>query len=249
MMVALAALVLAMGGFAVAAIPSRDGTITACYKKKNGAARIIDGKKRCKRGERRLRWNQQGREGPAGPQGAQGPSGTPDTANFYDRAASDARFLTRGGEVRLHFSPWEFFEDPAAAALTLSRGAGPRLTAEVTAGGDYEISLPLDVPGHAFGADLALKSVEVCFETTSTSVNIDRTTVFAGSGGVSSQLVADTDNKSTPDVSGPLACYGLAPPGGPVPLAGRALWLNLDLDWNSDGPDLYLGPVTVTLAT
>jgi hypothetical protein len=40
-----------------------------------------------------------GRAGPQGPQGErgpQGPTGTVDTSNFYDRAASDARFLGIG---------------------------------------------------------------------------------------------------------------------------------------------------------
>ena len=34
-----------------------------------------------------------GPQGPQGPQGAQGATGTVDTSNFYDKAASDARFL------------------------------------------------------------------------------------------------------------------------------------------------------------
>jgi hypothetical protein len=34
-----------------------------------------------------------GIQGPAGPQGPKGDSGAPDTSNFYDRAASDSRFL------------------------------------------------------------------------------------------------------------------------------------------------------------
>ena len=34
-----------------------------------------------------------GAQGPAGPPGPKGDTGTPDTSNFYDKAASDARFL------------------------------------------------------------------------------------------------------------------------------------------------------------
>jgi collagen triple helix repeat protein len=34
-----------------------------------------------------------GAQGPAGPQGPKGETGTPDTSSFYDKAASDARFL------------------------------------------------------------------------------------------------------------------------------------------------------------
>jgi hypothetical protein len=38
----------------------------------------------------------QGVPGPQGPQGPQGPTGTVDTSSFYDKAASDARFLGTG---------------------------------------------------------------------------------------------------------------------------------------------------------
>jgi hypothetical protein len=56
MIVALAALVLAAGGFAVAAIPSPDGTIHGCYKKDGGALRVVKGVQ-CHDGERALSWN------------------------------------------------------------------------------------------------------------------------------------------------------------------------------------------------
>src|SRR3954471_21443786 len=57
MIVAIAALVLAAGGFAVAAIPSADGTIHGCYKKDGGALRVVKGAGGCKAGERALSWN------------------------------------------------------------------------------------------------------------------------------------------------------------------------------------------------
>jgi hypothetical protein len=56
MIVAIAALVLAAGGFAVAAIPSADGTIHGCYATKGGALRIVKGTS-CKAGEHPLSWN------------------------------------------------------------------------------------------------------------------------------------------------------------------------------------------------
>jgi hypothetical protein len=58
MVVALAALVLAAGGFAVAAIPQEDGTIHSCYKKKGGKLRVVKGAGGCKDDERGLNWNQ-----------------------------------------------------------------------------------------------------------------------------------------------------------------------------------------------
>jgi hypothetical protein len=41
-----------------------------------------------------------GATGPAGPQGQQGPTETVDTSNFYDKAASDARFLGIGATAQ-----------------------------------------------------------------------------------------------------------------------------------------------------
>lgn len=48
---------------------------TACADKKSGAIRLVVKGKKCKRSERRLRWNVQGPAGIAGPVGPQGPAG------------------------------------------------------------------------------------------------------------------------------------------------------------------------------
>jgi hypothetical protein len=72
---AFAALVFALGGFAAAAIPGSDGTIKACYLKKGGTLRVIDSAKRCAKGEKQLSWSQKGPAGPAGAKGDTGPSG------------------------------------------------------------------------------------------------------------------------------------------------------------------------------
>jgi hypothetical protein len=72
------ALVLAgLGGLVYAGIPDADKVITGCYKKSNGRLRVIDREdgERCRKSERRLRWNQQGPVGPQGPQGPQGLQG------------------------------------------------------------------------------------------------------------------------------------------------------------------------------
>ena len=78
MAVASAALVLAAGGFAVAAIPGPDGVITGCFKKTTGALRVIDRNKACGKGEQSIAWNERGRRGSAGergPKGERGPGG------------------------------------------------------------------------------------------------------------------------------------------------------------------------------
>jgi hypothetical protein len=75
MIVALAALFIAVTGFALAAIPGRDGVIHACYKKQGGALSVVAGGKKCPRGTRALSWNQRGRTGANGPKGANGQAG------------------------------------------------------------------------------------------------------------------------------------------------------------------------------
>jgi hypothetical protein len=74
--------ILAVGGWAVAAIPSSSGKITGCYAKKSGALRVISAGKRCRRTERKLTWSQKGRTGApgaAGAAGGKGDQGTPGT--------------------------------------------------------------------------------------------------------------------------------------------------------------------------
>lgn len=71
---ALVAVFAALGGsaFAITAGPSQTGAITACYKTKTGALRIVAATKKCAKGERRLTWNAGGQAGVPGPQGAPG---------------------------------------------------------------------------------------------------------------------------------------------------------------------------------
>ena len=56
-------------------IPSPLGVYTGCYSVPTGALRLVPASVRCKRGERRVRWNQIGRRGADGATGATGPQG------------------------------------------------------------------------------------------------------------------------------------------------------------------------------
>jgi hypothetical protein len=51
---------------------------------------------KCRKGELALAWSLQGPAGPAGAQGAKGATGSVDSSNFYDKSASDGRFLGTG---------------------------------------------------------------------------------------------------------------------------------------------------------
>jgi hypothetical protein len=65
MAVALAALALALGGVAFAAIPDSTGTIHACYQKRNGNLRVVESDE-CRAGEWSLSWSQSGPGGGTG---------------------------------------------------------------------------------------------------------------------------------------------------------------------------------------
>jgi hypothetical protein len=70
------ALVFAMGGGAYAALsPVHNGVIHTCYRKANGALRVVQADARCGRRERALAFNQRGPVGPRGAIGSQGPTG------------------------------------------------------------------------------------------------------------------------------------------------------------------------------
>jgi hypothetical protein len=69
--------VLALGaGTVYAAIPNGSGTYYACLTKSSGDVRLINyPKQKCVKGERFIKWSQQGPAGPAGPAGAVGATG------------------------------------------------------------------------------------------------------------------------------------------------------------------------------
>jgi hypothetical protein len=82
----IAALALAVSGFAVAAATrsSRStSVIHACVKKKAGTVRIVTSAKQCRRRERSVSWNRQGPVGVTGRQGSAGTAGAPGSALAY----------------------------------------------------------------------------------------------------------------------------------------------------------------------
>jgi hypothetical protein len=72
-----AALVLAMSGFAVAAVPGSGRVIHGCYSKRGGSLRVVAASAKCARSESAISWNQQGPRGPVGAKGAAGQAGRP----------------------------------------------------------------------------------------------------------------------------------------------------------------------------
>jgi len=62
----LAALVVALGGAAFAAIPDSDGTIHACYQTNTGNLRVVESNADCRSSERPISWNEKGPPATAG---------------------------------------------------------------------------------------------------------------------------------------------------------------------------------------
>src|SRR5918996_4408039 len=89
---------LAIGGVAIASIPSSSGTISACYAKSNGVLRVIDAEASgsCEANkELLLSWNQQG------PQGLQGPPGPASLTSREVVASTDVvEFTSEGFEIK-----------------------------------------------------------------------------------------------------------------------------------------------------
>jgi hypothetical protein len=113
LIVAVIALVAAVGGFAVAAVPDEQGRITSCYAKKSGKLRVLVRGTACRRSEKRLRWNQAGPAGPAGAAGAAGavgpagatgsPAASMLTANTLNAAsANETRYIHPSGTSDLY---------------------------------------------------------------------------------------------------------------------------------------------------
>jgi hypothetical protein len=67
--IAICALIVALGGAAFAAIPDQSGTIHACHQKSNGNLRVVESSADCRKAEDALVWSQRGPTGPAGSNG------------------------------------------------------------------------------------------------------------------------------------------------------------------------------------
>jgi hypothetical protein len=91
--VATLCLIAVAGGSALAATKPSSPTISGCVVKKGkkaGSIRILSGKKKCKKSERKLAWNQKGVPGAAGPAGTAGAAGVAGATGPAGAAGADA---------------------------------------------------------------------------------------------------------------------------------------------------------------
>ena len=84
LLIAITALVVALGGVAYATIPDSGGVIHGCYLKAVGSLRVIDPStgQHCTVVETPIQWNQTGPQGPSGATGPAGPVGPAGPASF-----------------------------------------------------------------------------------------------------------------------------------------------------------------------
>jgi hypothetical protein len=138
--IAVAALSL-VASAAYAAIPSANGTITAC-KDSKGALKVIDTEagQTCNANQQLLNWNQQGPAGPAGPAGQSGVSGrqVTTTSSAYDSSAEKIVYVPcpsgkmpvgGGATVETQVSSGYDVPDGVAIVVSVPNGAGWSLRA------------------------------------------------------------------------------------------------------------------------
>lgn len=134
------------GAIAVAAIPSADGTISACYRTDTdsnglpGALRVIDESNECSGNEQAISWNQQGPPGAQGPQGQKGDQGnkgdqgdgattpvkTPTSQAFLklDGIDGSSQDKTHKGQIDIESFSWGAFRSGSNGAGSGGGGAG-----------------------------------------------------------------------------------------------------------------------------
>ena len=81
------------GGYAIAA--SKTKTITVCADKRTGILHLKT-RGRCKRGQTRVTWNQQGPQGPQGFQGPAGQAGAPAVSVWGNVTNNGSLFAGQG---------------------------------------------------------------------------------------------------------------------------------------------------------
>jgi hypothetical protein len=180
LIVAVIALVAAVGGLAVAAVPDRQGRITSCYAKKSGKLRVLVRGTACRRTETRLRWNQTGPPGATGAVGATGATGA--TGQTGATGSSASSMLTAGsmniaavvGETRyMHPSGGSDFFGDVNFADTLSpnqpvvaHDLAVRLGNPAGANESYEITLVVEDVETALGCTVAGDTATACSDST-----------------------------------------------------------------------------------
>ena len=180
--VAIAAFVIATSGVAIGSVAARDGKITACYSTKNGALRLIDAGKKCRKSEKRIAWNQRGRRGPAGEEGFDGLDGFDgrdgadgaDAASMLtgsvDATGSGPAFASPSGEdTSSDAEPAHVMLSPAAD--TVARDLAVKLHPDVPNPGPAQFVFVIRDDGHDTAVSCAMTDTQrSCHSGSATAV-------------------------------------------------------------------------------
>ena len=107
-------------------------TIKACANKKTGAVRVISGKKKCKKSEKKLTWNTKGVAGTNGTNGTNGANGAPGQPQSIQRF--DATLPNDGNPTALFSASGVTYSFKCSFALVLNIG---ELFADAASGESY----------------------------------------------------------------------------------------------------------------
>jgi len=182
LVVALVALVAAVGGYAIAAVPDKNGRIPACYGKKSGDLRVLVKGTKCKRGEKKLLWNQTGPTGSAGAPGQPGSpgqpgqDGAPGPAGGSMLTGNTKNLIPAAGSTNwLHPSgPSDFWGAPTFAEMLtperaiVARDLAVRLGGPAGAGESYKITFLVDGAATALTCTVSGDTDPTCGDGTTT---------------------------------------------------------------------------------
>ena len=191
--IALLALVAAVGGLAVAAVPDSQGRIAACYVKKTGKVRLLVKGNKCQKGETLIRWNQTGprglpgatgQAGATGQQGEQGKDGakgaaaasmlTGNTENIPVPIDGNPRFLAPSGPSQI-FGAITFAEMPSPNVPVVAQDLAVELGDPPGANESYTITLLINGVDTALSCQISGDTAKTCSNSTA------RVAIAAGS--------------------------------------------------------------------
>jgi hypothetical protein len=178
--------VAAVGGFAVAAVPDKQGRIAACYGKKNGKVRLLVKGSKCAKGEKLIRWNQSGPPGQPGQPGAKGSAGasmlTGNTENIPVPIDGAPRWLAPSGPSQI-WGAITFAEMPSPSVPVVAQDLAVELGGPPGASQSYTITLQIN------GVDTAL-SCPISGDTAMTCSNSTARVAIAPGSRLSFNVVA-----------------------------------------------------------
>lgn len=134
--------------------------------------------------------------------GAAGGGGTPLTKKralklFYKRAKADARFVEDRGKILISAGPYDWVTEGNQNAY-MDYGAHAALLLNPAGSGNYWALLSASLPAVVYGQPMAVESVEICYDATSSFSHISAVFVrvvraTAGTGTTIAEIADETD--------------------------------------------------------